>query len=623
MNSLAQYLVENILESTKGVTVLLPGGFKPPHAGHLELVMNYFAQPEVSNVVILVGPSTRDGITRSEAIEVWKLLLKDVPNVTIKPTSVESPLSAAYEYIEKATSGTYALASSKKGKDYERVKKFVADHAPKGKYHKNNVVVTELPVNFKPLIYQNRNDGLSGKPVSATILRADLSANNKKNFATNYPNVPSEIVSQIYNILKGKTIKEDVVREGGAAGHIAHPYEDVNLTFSDVGGMIDAALTGKLSLAQEKLDGQNLMVSYKDGRVVAARNKGQIKNFGENALGIQQMKKLFSNRGEIQIAFVEAMSDLENAVKDLTPQEKEEIFDNGKKFISLEVLYPGTMNVIPYGASQLRLHNIKTYDENGNVQAEEYEPIKRLQTAIEQQRAENQKTYQIRTTDPASIKPDEDYKQKRIEFMEELNAIKNKFGLSDKDKVSLYFYNWWKDFIKQNAKTYNYKIPGNVLQSLIKRWAFSDKEVPIKAIKNNIDNDDFRSWVSTFEAQDLRDQKRIAGRPLELLFLKLGARVLKNMENLVAMNPSSSVRQIKASLRKSIADIRRMAATPGYQDAEEALAVLKRELQRLKDIGGYSAIVPSEGLVFTYKGKLYKLTGAFAPINQILGYLRF
>ena len=35
------------------------------------------------------------------------------------------------------------------------------------------------------------------------------------------------------------------------------------------------------------------------------------------------------------------------------------------------------------------------------------------------------------------------------------------------------------------------------------------------------------------------------------------------------------------------------------------------------------AIVPTEGIVFKYKGKVYKFTGAFAPINQILGSLKF
>ena len=30
-------------------------------------------------------------------------------------------------------------------------------------------------------------------------------------------------------------------------------------------------------------------------------------------------------------------------------------------------------------------------------------------------------------------------------------------------------------------------------------------------------------------------------------------------------------------------------------------------------------IVPNEGIVFVYAGNTYKLTGAFAPLNQILG----
>ena len=40
---------------------------------------------------------------------------------------------------------------------------------------------------------------------------------------------------------------------------------------------------------------------------------------------------------------------------------------------------------------------------------------------------------------------------------------------------------------------------------------------------------------------------------------------------------------------------------------------------RLDAIGGLDAIVPSEGIVFEYKGGIYKLTGAFAPINQLNG----
>ena len=622
MNSLAQYLIEALIgEESKGVTVLLPGGFKPPHAGHLELAMSYYSLPQVSKVVILVGPSPRDGITRQQSMKIWKLLLKDVPNIEVQPTEVESPLTAAYKYIETAPAGTYALAASNKGSDYIRVKKFVEDHGINGKYKRDSIAVVELPLDTRPLLYKGRSDTNNGKGVSASVLRADLKAQDLKNFATNYPNVPLEVVTKIFDILTKKVA--EIITEGGAAGHLAHPYEDVDLTFNDVENMIDAALTGKLQLAQEKLDGQNLMVSYKNGHIVAARNKTQLKNYGENSLTVDQMKKQFSNRGEIQVAFVEAMRDLDRAVANLSPQDKEEIFQDGKNFISLEVLYPGTANVIPYGAAQLRLHHIKTYDENGNIVGETQEPVKRLQTAIEQAKVQNQKTYQIRTTDPATLKPTQNYEEKRNEFIQQLEAVRTKYNLGKDDKLSLYYYNWWKEYIKQNANNYRYKISKQILGLLVNRWAFDIKETSIKAILQAIKNDDFRAWVVQFEKSGVKDQRKIASKPIETLFLKLGVLVLKNLTNLVALNPDQSVRKMKKDLNQAILDIRAVASDPNNPDKAAALKFLRRELGRIKEIGGMSTILPTEGLVFTYNGKLYKLTGAFAPINQILGYLKF
>jgi len=46
-------------------------------------------------------------------------------------------------------------------------------------------------------------------------------------------------------------------------------------------------------------------------------------------------------------------------------------------------------------------------------------------------------------------------------------------------------------------------------------------------------------------------------------------------------------------------------------------------LQKISAIGGFKTIIPSEGLVFIYKGSTYKLTGAFAPVNQITGMMTF
>ena len=53
------------------------------------------------------------------------------------------------------------------------------------------------------------------------------------------------------------------------------------------------------------------------------------------------------------------------------------------------------------------------------------------------------------------------------------------------------------------------------------------------------------------------------------------------------------------------------------------LNTLKLQLDKLNSIGGLNAVVPSEGIVFKYKGNTYKFTGAFAPINQITGLMAF
>ena len=84
--------------------------------------------------------------------------------------------------------------------------------------------------------------------------------------------------------------------EGGAAGHMNHPFDDADLTFGDLKKIIKLGLSGKLNREDnvtEKLDGQNLLISWKGNQLVAARNKGQLKGFGENALNINAVKSLF------------------------------------------------------------------------------------------------------------------------------------------------------------------------------------------------------------------------------------------------------------------------------------------------------------------------------------------
>jgi len=215
MSLLSNYLAESLLKELDEQTIVLfPGGFKPPHGGHLELATRYSQLPNVSQVMILVGPEPREGITREQSIAIWRELTKSNNKILIQKTEVNSPLAAAYKYIETAKPGSYALAASSKGDDYKRVQQFVAGHQSGAKYAREGVNVVELPLDVKPLPYQNRTPKAekyapgkseNNKGVSASVLRADLKNDDKEAFATNYPNVANKaVIDKVYGILKKK-----------------------------------------------------------------------------------------------------------------------------------------------------------------------------------------------------------------------------------------------------------------------------------------------------------------------------------------------------------------------------------------------------------------------------------
>ena len=62
-------------------------------------------------------------------------------------------------------------------------------------------------------------------------------------------------------------VQKELLNEGCAYGHMAHPFDDKDLTFGDLKKIITNGLGGKLSREDnvtEKLDGQNLMISWKE-----------------------------------------------------------------------------------------------------------------------------------------------------------------------------------------------------------------------------------------------------------------------------------------------------------------------------------------------------------------------
>jgi len=410
--------------------------------------------------------------------------------------------------------------------------------------------------------------------------------------------------------------KEGLLMEGGAYGHMAHPFDDKDLTFGDLKKIIELGLGGQLNREDnvtEKLDGQNIMVSYKDGKLIAARNKGHIKNGGKTALDTKGIISKFKGRGDIKDAFVFAMKDLERAIKSLSDKQKEKIFNNGYNFMNLEVMWPKSENVVNYDKAELVFHGALVYDDKGNVKGEVKGSGRILAGMIQQRNQNIQKKYKIGKPVFLDVPKHQDFSKMKSKFLGKLQKLQNEFGLKDNDTLGLYHQKWWEQYILKQLK----KISPKVLEGLVKRWAFFDKSYKIPQIKQDLkDEPIFLEWVLKTDKENHVKIVKENMKPFEELFFGVGAEILKNVKGFMAANPKKSVQSIRKKLNTSIENVK-------ASGDKKKLNTLKLQLDKLNAIGGVDAIVPSEGIVFKYKGKTYKFTGAFAPINQITGLIYF
>jgi len=102
-------------------------------------------------------------------------------------------------------------------------------------------------------------------------------------------------------------------------------------------------------------------------KLVAARNKGHLKNGGKTALTTSGIISKFKGRGDIADAFSFAMKDLERAIGSLSEKQREKIFKGGRAWMNLEVMWPKSSNVINYDKAEIVFHGAIEYDDDGNA----------------------------------------------------------------------------------------------------------------------------------------------------------------------------------------------------------------------------------------------------------------
>ena len=447
--------------------------------------------------------------------------------------------------------------------------------------------------------------------------------------------------------VEGQAVKESVesildsyielLTEGGAAGHMSHPFDDRDLTFADLKEMIRRSLAGELNVEKEvteKLDGQNLMFSWKDGKLVSARNQGHLKNAGAAAPDVSEFESIFADRPEnIRDAFVTAVKDLESAISKLSDAQKNKVFKEGERFMNIEVMTPATQNVIPQNVDMLVFHGTQAYNSAGkpvsedsdgnNITGELKDSARLLSGMLKQINADVQSRYSLNAPIVVELPKSKTFGDSLAKYTAMIDKLKKEFKLKDNDKVMKYHDAWWRNLLDKQQSKLTEVFPSQVYEALIGRWAYNDKSNKITTIRMDLEKQPkLKAWVNKFEKEDIVKQFEANMWPFQFIFLKLGAEVLQNVKGFVAAGGADDIAKALDAHTKTL-ESKKIGSVESPDKFKKDMAKLHKNLGRLNAIGGQAVIAPSEGVVFQYRGGTYKLTGTFAPINQIMGIMRF
>lgn len=110
--NLGEQLAKILLEQDKQTIALFPGAFKPPHKGHVDVVKKLLDKAD--QVVVLVSPKMRDGVSAEESVAVWNLYKKlfDGP-VEVKISAEASPVGEVYDVVKNNLDTDFIVAFGK------------------------------------------------------------------------------------------------------------------------------------------------------------------------------------------------------------------------------------------------------------------------------------------------------------------------------------------------------------------------------------------------------------------------------------------------------------------------------------------------------------------------------
>ena len=405
---------------------------------------------------------------------------------------------------------------------------------------------------------------------------------------------------------------------GALAGHLAHLHENLDFTFGELKSILANVVSGEMPVV-EKVDGQNIFFAFKvdpdTGSIRTARNKGDLLKGGMSP--DEFSAKWVGHPAED--AFVNGFAAIEDGLAQLSDSDLEDIFtstvDGGSRFINAEIVYTGNPNVINYGGDYIVMHNLQEFGPEGqlvDVQLSDGDFGSLVQGVESAQQAQDTQSWKVIGPQVTKLQ-----NLSGTGAQEALEAGINELGVSDSMTLG--------DYVEEKLRTGlvgDLPIPVHKQEALIRRiidigQGVGSKDLPLlKDLKTGL-NKETQKRVSSMATQT--NAMKVLGqilKPVELVIHSLAIEVLSGLVSALTGGHDEEIERLRNELESAKEKI--IAAKDAKSDARREM--LKTQLGKLGSSENISSSM--EGIVFEHppgSKALYKLTGAFAPLNQIIG----
>jgi nicotinamide mononucleotide adenylyltransferase len=399
----------------------------------------------------------------------------------------------------------------------------------------------------------------------------------------------------------------------GEEAHIYNLYEELSMPLLDIIEIAKSALAGKLENVQEKMDGQYLAFTVVDNELKfftkmdletpAQRAKKLNQIMSASPGGGMNLQQLMSKYTGDRSSIAEGWSRAYHVLEPIAIPYQDSLFRNGEVVIASQIMVHENPNTILYSDDTLR--TVKPISLTDAPPDEDS-----FSSFVSSMREASTAEFTIDTVPLPELIESLDEDDEQISALEEelVDIVSAEGLLVSENTVGDYIRARVENLISEK---YGF-IPENLVSMVADRFITGKGRVGL-SIKKVVSKEEYAKFRDIDKDKATVVQEAII--PLEEIIQKIGVAVIEKLNLALDATNHEELASFVEKAREAFNSENILADQRTLEKIRVALARLEKNEKLFKKA--------TEGIVFTYKNKTYKLTGLFTPINKLRGFFAY